>query len=214
MTLCLHVLIQQRFSHESCSTYQTFVRFFIRMNKSMCITVISAVERFTTHFTQKRFFTGMYATVFLKMLWIDKRSLTDGTFEGSFTSMSSFCVVIQQSEQINTFVKPKPNRTYGSRNRLYYVPSPLESLSTILTFVTFVIVMSGSFVWLQIGTLTESGTAKFTLVRSLSCVSPFVVSYFRFSSKSFSTQTTHKRFVTGVDNGMHFQIVSRAKLLS
>lgn len=96
MTLSLHVLVQQRLPHETSTTHQTLVRFLVRMDKSVCVAVITAVESLATDFAHERFLSSMDAAMFLEMFGIDESSLANGAFEGTFSGMSCFYVVVQQ----------------------------------------------------------------------------------------------------------------------
>lgn len=91
----------------------------------MSISIITTVKRLSAHLTHKRLLARVYPSVFLKVLRIDKCRLTHITFIRSFASMRRLYMIIQQSP-------------------------PLESLTTILTFVTFIVIVGRPFMRLQI----------------------------------------------------------------
>lgn len=53
--------------------------------------------------------------------------------------------------------------------------------------------------------LTKSSTAKLALEWSFACVSPFVISNFRFPGKTLSAQPAHKRFKPRMHYWMHLR---------
>lgn len=143
------------------------------------ISVVTTIKSLPAHLTKKRFLSCMYSSMFFEMLWIYKSCLTYSTFKRSFSCMCCFYVIIQQS-------------------------SSFKSFSAIFTFVPFIVVMSSSFMRLQIGALAERSPAKLTLVRAFSGMRSFMVSYFCFSSKRFTTKTADKWFVASMYNRMNF----------
>lgn len=141
----------------------------------MSISIITTIKRLSAHLTHKRLLPRVYSSVFLEVLRIHKCRLTHTTFIRSFPSMRRLYMIIQQSP-------------------------PLETLTTILAFVTFIVIMGSPFMRLQIGSLTESSATKLALIGSFTGVGSFMVAYFCFSCKRLATQTTNEWFVTGVYN--------------
>lgn len=82
--------------------------------------------------------------------------------------------------------------------------TPLESLGALCALVTFIIIVSSSFVGLQITALTESGTTEFTLIWFFSSVCAFMIPNLGLPGKCFTTHTANKGFKASMHNSMHF----------
>ena len=52
MAGCVHVIVEQRFTHETQTTDQALVGLFIAVHKTMGISIVATVERFTAHLNQ------------------------------------------------------------------------------------------------------------------------------------------------------------------
>lgn len=100
----------------------TNFKFQIKKNYRSRITMY--ISRYAD-LAQVRLLPRMYAHMLLKMFGIDKRCGTYFAFIWSFACMRCFYMIIQQS-------------------------SPLKSFPTIVTFISFVIIMRCSFVRLKI----------------------------------------------------------------
>lgn len=208
MSLSLHMCIQQRFTHKAHAANKALVWFFITVHEPkhiniyiiinrhfnnqlsdsrssdlpVRISIIPAVEGLPTNFTQKRLLPRVNPTMFFEMFRVHERRIAHSTLKRSLSRVRRLHVIIQQA-------------------------SPLEPFTARLTLVPFIIVVRRPFMRLQVRPLTERRPTKLTLVRSFARVRPFMVTYFCFARERFTANAAYVRFVAGVHNRVHFEVV-------